>query len=412
VKIFKEGLNPLYHLGGLIILTSMARKFPSIGFFKVYKSISRVKKELEAKLTAELDGPLVLSFDDLKDRKLLKDKYLAYASFLAAISSYPILHRVAGNDVVDSSIFSKTAMMTGIKLLDNINDQFHDFEQAEASQQKYEEALTRPIFFLESIEGRKLWLARAENSAYAITRWAYHRLPSPLEDLKTFKIFVADVKEFIDAQIRSFYQKSNLYSLSGLNFKDYLKKITAKASGTLWVDVDLCFYEASTGGLDGATLKSLECINRGIDLLFRALIIWDDVTDLKDDLRDSIVNSAMMLGLETGKVSLSELQGKAAKVIKTLEERGVLDDAIHLGNLVFLSAVEQMREAENLNQDIDVEALVYCARVLRMFLLRKQVEEKKDLRSLRLVFQSFDKFENFRSDIPDYLWSYGKFVIN
>lgn len=412
MTLFKEGLNPLYYLGGLIILTAMARKFSSIRFFKVYRSINRVKRELEARLTTELEGPLVLSFDDLRDRRLLKDKYTAYASFLAAISSYPILHRVAGEDAVESSIFSKTAMMTGIKLLDNVNDQFHDFEQAEASQQKYEEALTKPLFFFDSFEGRKPWLARAENSAYTITRWAYQRLPTSLEDSKTFKIFIADVREFVDAQIRSFYQKSNLYNFSGLSFKDYLRKVTAKASGTLWVDVDLCFYEASTGGLDGATFKSLECVNRGIDLLFRALIIWDDVTDLKDDLRDSIVNSAMMLGLETGKVSPSELQGKAVKVIKTLEERGVLEDAIHLGNLVFLSAVEQMREAENLNENIDVEALIYCARVLRLFLLRKQVEEKKDLRSIRLVLRSFDEFERFRSDIPDYLRPYGKLVIS
>ena len=389
----------------------MARQFPSINFLQVYKSIKKVKREFEARLTTELNSPLTLGFDALRSRKLLKDKYTAYASFLAAISSYPILHKVARDGSVDSSIFSKTAMITSIKLLDNINDQFHDFEQAKASQKRYEAAVTRPHFSLDDIQERDPSLSPAENSAYTITRWTYNTLPSPPEDLKTFKSFMGDVREFIDAQITSFYQKNDMYDLSGLNFKEYLRKVTAKASGTLWVGVDLCFYEASNGGLDGVTFKSLECINKAIDLLFRALIIWDDVTDLKDDLRDSIINSAMMLGLETGKVSPSELQGEAVKVIRTLEERGVLNDAIHLGNLVFLSAVEQMREAGNLNQEIDVEALIYCARVLRLFLLRKQVAAKKDLSSIRLILCSFDRLEKFSCTIPDHLWSYGKLVV-
>jgi len=395
-----------------MIVASMARKFPSVSFFKIYKSINQAKREIEARLATELNDPLMLNLASLRSRNLLKDKYTAYASFLAAISSYPILHKVAGDGSVDASIFSKTAMITSIKLLDNINDQFHDFEQAEASQRRYEEAVTRPQFSLNGIQGKKTWLATAENSAYMITRWAYHTLPSPPENLKTFKTFMGDVREFIDAQINSFYQKSDRYDLSDLNFRNYLREVTAKASGTLWVDVDLCFYEASNGGLDRETLKSLECVNRSIDLLFRALIIWDDVTDLKDDLRDSIVNSTMMLGLETGRISPSELQGKAAEVIRTLDERGVLNDAIQLGNLVFLSAVEQMREAGDLNQKIDVEALTYCSRVLRLFLLRKQVEAKKDMRSIRLVLRSFDKLEKFRSAIPDYLCSYGKLVVN
>jgi hypothetical protein len=409
---FKEGLNPLYHLGGLMILGSMAKQFPSIKFLKVSNSIKQVKEEFESKLEKELDTPQTLNFEVLKRKKLLKEKYSAYASFLAAISSYPLLYKVAEGDTVNSSIFAKTAMITSIKLLDNINDQFHNFAQAEESQRRYEAALTQPSFILEDIPTRNPSLIRAENSVYKIARWAYHTLPFQPENLKTFKSLTVDMREFIDAQIMSFYQKSTMYDLSGLNFSEYLKKVTAKASGTLWVDVDLCFYEASEGTLDSITLKSLEYINRSIDLLFRALIIWDDVTDLMDDLRDSIINSTMMLGLETGKLSPVELERDAAEVVRTLEERGVISDAIHLGNLVFLSAVEQMQKADELNKEIDVNALIYCARVLRLFLLRKHVAAKKDLKSIRLSLRSFDRLENFKDAIPSYLWSYGNLVVN
>lgn len=79
--------------------------------------------------------------------------------------------------------------------------------------------------------------------------------------------------------------------------------------------------------------------------------------------------------------------------------------------MIFLGGIEKLMEAKDESPHMDIEALTFCARILRLFLLRKQVLEKKDFQSLEEFFKSFKSFDWIQSTIPEDILSYRKILI-
>lgn len=388
-----------------LVLKYMSR-YDSMRSADVLKTVKQNIECFEYKLNKIVEHPY-MGADILRRYSLLKNKYYIYAAFLAAISSYPILYRATDQDTIRKSIFSKTAMVTSIKLLDNINDSHHTFEEAVKSQQRYLQALTSGEFNF-CLESDKMeWVHRAENTAHLIATWAYDSMADCSESL-TFKMFVEDVDEYIEGQIASFYQKRDKYLIEQMTLADFLNKVSSKCFGKPWIDIDFCFYERTLHSIDNREVISLRLINKSLDMIFKSLLFYDDITDLNEDVENGIINTTMMLGLDSEKIIAKDLDKGNSYLIKKLEKEGVIEDAMNVGNMLYLGGIDYLKEAKMYTSKIDIDALIFCSRVLRMFLLRKFVAEKKNLQSLRIFFQSLSSFEKIRSSIPPHLASYNK----
>ena len=383
-------------------------KYPSISFRETFRTIKEVIDEFNLRLEMLRKNKLCLDVDLLKKNGLFKDKYYVYGAFLAAISSYPILYRVADRETIKSAVFAKTAMVASSKVLDNINDELHSFQEAVKSQQKYQQALTCGYFYLDFDKDFNLsFVSRAENTTYVMASWTHQLMASKNnghsnDESSMFNMFLNDVDECIEGQIRSFYQKHEKYVSQTISLSDFLRKISAKGFGKIWVDIDFCFYEQCLGKLSSREFKAVKLINKSIDLLFRSLLFYDDATDIKEDIKHNIVNSVLILGLELEKISLEDLFSEEV-LIKKLEENNLIQDTISFGDMVYLSGIECLHKAKEYSYFIDVDALIFCARILRMFLLRKLILKKKNLKSLKTFLRSFSSFKKLKESIPQYL---------
>ncbi len=408
----KEELNFLSNLFIFTILKYMNNKYDSVDFKKTTKTIQKAVEIFESKLKELDSNRYCLNAETLLKHKLLKEKYYVYGAFLAAISSYPILYRIADEESIISSIFSKTSIVTGIKVLDNINDSLHNFQDATRSQLNFQQALTQGYVNFCRGEESLNWIKKAENSTYLMALWGYQSIVSSCGRSKMFNMFARDVDEYIDGQIRSFYQKNDKYTTANMDLAEFIQKVSTKCFGKLWIDVDFCFYEKFFKKIPSDEMIAVKMINRSIDLLFRSLLFYDDATDLEEDIENNIVNSVMILGFDTGKILAKDILMDKKCLPEKLEKLGVIRDAIHVGNILYLSGVEQLFKAKMFTRYIDVDALIFCARVLRMFLLRKLLKLNKKLKGLSILLQSFSPFEKLKKEIPDYLYQYHKLIVN
>jgi len=396
----REEVNILTNILQLFALKYM-NKYPSIDFKRILVSIREVIDEFKFKLR-DLDNQFCLNAELLKKHGLLKEKYYIYGAFLAAISSYPILYMVADEKTIKSAILSKVAMVTSSKVLDNINDNLHNFQEAVKSQQKYQQALTRGYFYPDLGKNLKL-VDKAENTTYVMACWVHQLMTLKGGVFDTFNMFVNDVNECIEGQIHSFYQRHEKYTPKIMNLSTFLRKTSTKSFGKIWVDIDFCFFEKSVGKLSKKEFKAIKLINQSIDLLFRALLFYDDVADLEEDIKSNLINSVIMLGLELEKISYEDLVENNFTLIRKIEEANLSRDTINFGDILYLKGIDCLRKAKKYSHYIDIEALIFCARVLRMFLLRKFVLRKKSLKSLNVLFQSLNRFERLEVSIPSYL---------
>lgn len=408
VRRTNEGLNFFYKIAALSLLRHM-QGYPSINYGKTVSKIREALGRIDLNLVEIDKNPYCLPVSELEQIGLYKKKYMVYGAYLSAISSLPILYQVAGDRSIISSIFAKTVTVTSMKVFDNINDRFHGFNHAVRSLQKYRQALTCNDFLLNEMDDCDLqWVKKAENSTYLMARWAYNTLANPTSNTsEMFEKFKQDVHNCISGQAQSFYQKADKLEIMPIDLPNYLERISTKGFGKLWIDIDFCFYEKSIGELSEDDRKTVGLINKSLDFLFKALCIYDDTTDLREDLADNIINSAVILGIDQGKLSLGDLQNVS---VKSLEERKILFDTVKLGDLCFLKSINHLLEAEKYSKQMDVQALIYCARILRLFLLRKMVLEKRNISSVNELISSFKGFEKLRLSIPDHILSYAKLL--
>jgi hypothetical protein len=256
----------------------------------------------------------------------------------------------------------------------------------------------------------------AENTAFLLARWTYDILNanvSPRSEM--FRAYCEDVHTMIGGQLSSLKQKieeNDIPSSTKLSIEDYLKMTVEKGIGTLWGNIDLCFYENDREYIDDKEKVGIDILKNGIDYVFKSTLIYDDVSDLIPDLNEDIVNIVVILGVERGLCDIDDIKKLDQKaLVKKLRKSKVIEDSIRLADVVFLRGVDQLQKAKTYSMDwIDIDALLFTASLLRMFNLRKWVLETKDFRSINLFLKSFEEFENLKEGIPDYIFAYEKYL--
>jgi hypothetical protein len=375
------------------------------------KSIQELKTRFEGVSTV---SNLFLDLKTLELTGLLKSKHYFFASYISSISSFPILYRVAP-DSLSSSIFAKTSSSLSVKLLDNVNDRIHSVNQAVKSLRLIDAAFTNSEFEFE-VNKKVDDTSLAENTAFLLARWTYDILNKNVSARSdTFRAYCEDVHTMIGGQLSSLKQKieeNDIPASTKLSIEDYLKMTVEKGIGTLWGNIDLCFYENDREYIDDKEKVGIDILKNGIDYVFKSTLIYDDVSDLIPDLNEDIVNIVVILGVERGLCDIDDVKKLDPKVLmKKLGKTRVIEDAIKLADVVFLKGIDQLQKAKTYSMDwIDIDALLFTASLLRMFNLRKWVLETKDFRSINLFLKSFDDFENLKDGIPDYIFAYEKYL--
>ena len=396
-------------------LQQSMEKFASIENEKIQretiKSIQELKTRFEGVSTV---SNLFLDLKTLQLTKLLKSKHHFFASYISSISSFPILYRVAPNSI-SASIFAKTSSSLSVKLLDNVNDRIHSVNQAVNSLRQIDAAFTNSEFEFE-ISKKIDDTALAENTAFLLARWTYEILNtnvSPRSEM--FRAYCEDVHTMIGGQLSSLKQKieeNDIPASTKLSIEDYLKMTVEKGIGTLWGNIDLCFYENNREYIDDKEKVGIDILKNGIDYVFKSTLIYDDVSDLIPDLNEDIINIVVILGVERGLCDIDDVKKLDPKVLMNkLGKSKAIEDAIKLADVVFLKGIDQLQRAKTYSMDwIDIDALLFAARLLRMFNLRKWVLETRDFTNISLFLKSFDEFENLKEGIPDYVFAYEKFL--
>ncbi|MEM3595619.1 MAG: hypothetical protein QXL25_03400 [Candidatus Bathyarchaeia archaeon] len=374
-------------------------KFPkSLALIKF--AIERFKQQL-----AELDTDTCLTQEELCLSGLMKKKHYYYGAYLSALTSIPILSISAGDHQTLLSMAAKTAAITSIKVLDNINDKLSTKDEAILSQWKHLEAFAGRLTHLDPTED---YLKKAENSCMSMAQWTYNLVSRGLDNKsETLKIYMKDFKDYIEGQIRSMDEKAH-GATSLPTIQDYIQKINEKSVGKIWVDIDFCFFEKGRGTLNNDELRSLQYIRRAAGYFFKGCNIYDDIADLEEDLKLGILSSVPLLALDMGKIDEQDLERDEVDLMNILRRCGAVDDAVHLGDLIFLQGIRPLQDARLLNDKIDIEAITFGAKVLRMFAIRKWLLKERSFNSLSNTAVSIADPKLYR--IPETILQYAVYT--
>ncbi len=398
-----EGINTLYKLSGMSLLLGMSR-FRSISFVKVANQIRNVLKSFEIMLERRLNNPACAGYYYLKRSGLLKAKHYYYGAYLATLSSYPILYKTDEKTILDA-IFAKTAAITSIKILDNIDDRIYERMEAVNSQKKHLEAFTEKDFEMPTASS---FLSKVENSCFEIARWTFNIAQKGVPDSAfTWKIYLEDFQRYIYGQIKSMSGKIEPDAKKP-TIIDYIQKINEKSVGRIWVDIDLCLLESAIGKLTREELYVTQNIRNAADYLFKGCNIYDDVADLEEDLSLNIMNSVILLAIDRGHIEERDLKRNKKELITKLKESGSISETVSLGDMIFFEGIKPLEEVKNINSLIDIDALIYGARILRAFAIRKWMLHERSIASFYDVMKSFGNHLNSR--IPACVQRYIKYI--
>jgi len=349
----EEGLDQLHKIAGLALLRYASGS--GTNYKRLYGIINAASSHFENLMKTMLNEPWLATYDEMLKASIMKRKYITYSAYMATLSSYPLLERVATFREIVSTILAKMTLITSIKTLDNINDSLHSREEAVESLDRQFEAINKGFFTPLTERSLK---ARAENSALLLSSlihsWLNSKVPGAV---RTREIFLEDLRRYIGGQKLSFDQQSREHRRS-LNIFTYLKNVNEKGIGRIWVGLDLCMLEEKVHGLDDSIIKSLR---ESFDYLFKSCNIYDDVADLDVDMAGGIWNSVVYLGIERGKLVAD---GGFSF------EKSLLRDTVRLGDLHYLKAVDAARRVGGV-LGFNVVGLLKCYMVLRYFVMRK-----------------------------------------
>lgn len=400
----REGTNTLYKLSAASLLLCMNR-FKSTKFPRSMLMIRDAVDAFSKKLETELDGSRCLAADELRIHRLLKKKHYYYGAYLAALTSLPTLSSATSWLQVLSSIIAKTSAITSIKVLDNIHDRLSNKQDAVKPQREHLNAFTAKSFDLKSSDSI---LGKAENSCMSMARWTYELVTQGLaKDAWTSRIYAQDFADYIDGQIRSMDEKTEGDSLT-TTIQDYIQKVNEKSVGRIWVDVDFCFLEKALGGLAENEFKAILGVRRAADCFFKGCNLYDDIADLEEDLKLNIFSSVPLLALDRGVINESDLKRDSQELLRILRRSETIKEAVQLGDLIFLQGMRPLMEAKELTNLIDVDAMVFGAKILRMFAIRKWLFHERSLNSLGKTAISLGSLGMYR--ISDPIAAYAKFT--
>jgi len=267
---------------------------------------------------------------------------------------------------VSTAILAKTAEITSIKVLDNINDLWQSQDRALKSLEIQHKAFTTPNFQMP--DGEDL-LSLAENATYKMAELTGKIVLEAVDkDSITYKMYTEDFERYIRGQSSSMGQRIDADD-EKVDIRKFLLEVNEKGVGRVWIDVDFCLLEGCLD-LEYGEVKAMELIREAIDLIFKGCNIYDDVADFHTDLSEGILNSVAYLAIDQGYCSELELK-QHREVIYKLMEMKAFEDAIQLGDLIFLKGLAKLDEAKTYTNLIDVDGLRFNAEVLRIFAMRK-----------------------------------------
>ncbi|MCW4032205.1 MAG: hypothetical protein NWF08_02300 [Candidatus Bathyarchaeota archaeon] len=398
-----EGTNLLYKIAAISLMMSMD-KYKSFNFYSALRQTKNVLDYFKKMLEHKLNTPIFADYDSLKKTVLLKDKHYYYGGYLAALSSYPILYKI-NDKIIFDAMLAKTAAITSIKILDNIDDRHYTKSDSVDSQIRHLQAFTSKRF--EMPRARDFY-DRAENSCYEIARWTYQIANKELPQASpTWKIYLEDFQRYIDGQIKSMNAKKDLNG-DRPTIKDYIQKINEKSVGRIWIDIDFCLLEQSLGGLTDEELYVIQNVRKAVDYLFKGCNIYDDVADLEEDLSMDIMNSVVLLGLDRGHIDEHDLCKDKKKLFLKLKQRGAIDETVLLGDVLFLEGIKPLEKTEKISGLVDLGALIQNAKILRAFAIRKWMFHEKNASSLLNTMKSFGNHKYFR--IPESVIKYQSYI--
>ncbi len=398
-------LSPLLMLAESLSIFYM-RRFKSIKTMNTLLLIKQAARIFERKLEALSNDPLCLDADFLKKRRIIKRKYWIYGSYLAALNSVPVLFSFKAPKETLACIFAKTSAINAIKVLDNLNDHWQSKEQAAESLLRALQAFIGEPFPMNLGDD---FIGKAENSVYNMAKWTYDTIREYADiSSYTFKLYISDLLSLREGQEKSLEQKIDEPKKRKISIQRYLREINEKSVGRVWIDIDFCFYEALNGGLDRNEREAIKHVRLAMDYLFKASNIYDDVTDLEEDLRNNIINSVGLLAVDQGYLSMKDLL-MGEKSIRKLKMSRAIEDTIHLADMILLEGIRHLYEARALNDCIDFDALIFSSRISRVFCLRKWF--MREISSgLKNMVISFQRFESYR--IPEHIRRYEKYIRN
>ncbi|MCX8182187.1 MAG: hypothetical protein N3D12_03610 [Candidatus Methanomethyliaceae archaeon] len=351
----REGLGGVYKLLGKI---SWRKK----GFEGAYGLARETVSRFEEMLYEISKDSRCMHIRELNKKRLLKRKHYVYATYLAVLSSVPILRDVPKEVLLDTLV-AKVAMITSIKTLDNINDLWHTDEEAKSS-------LNRQLnIFLgreKSFREDDTEVGMAENFTYRLAEITYDVLKRRTNSKgRMFQKYLQDFEKYIKGQTDSMLQKK----AESLDIRKFLKEVNEKGVGNVWIDIDFCILEGLMN-LSEDELKSMELIGKCIDLVFKGCNVYDDVADLEEDLKSGIYNSVVYLAMDKGWHYMEKDR------LKLLNKAKI--EAVRLGDLLFLKGLRHLEEAKRLTKIIDTEGIKYGLKILRIFSMRKWLTRVKN----------------------------------
>ncbi|MBU7013854.1 MAG: hypothetical protein HXS52_07390 [Theionarchaea archaeon] len=360
-----------------IIWMLLSHKHASLRFRRISPLVKKALNEYEEKMNSLAKSPHCLGSTALMKHGLLKERYWRAGILMAAATSLPVLYETVTEEELVQAVCAKASVSTSAKLLDNLNDMVHTYAQAVHSLSGYESALARGSYHPDGTSD----VARAESSAHEIASWVHTIMMTVCGNPPCAR----DIELLISGQIASIQHKRGDYP----SMQTYLSQVCERSIGNMWIDVDLTFLPQDKS----SSLK------KGNDYIFKSYLLYDDIQDIREDIRTNSVNSALIMGMERGLLRGEEIvPEKTEDIIRNLDEAGIFWDILSLGDLIFLEGLETVSQC---GSSIDRKGLAASLGLIRMFNLRRTLKRERSIPVLGEFLAGRRRLVQVRETVPD-----------
>lgn len=369
-----------------IVWMLLSRKHASLRLNRISPLVKKALTEYDERLDSLAENPHCMGSTALIGEGLLKEKYWRFGIFMAAATSLPVLYTVVGEEELVQAVCAKASVSTSAKLLDNLNDMVHTYAEAVHSLSSYKSALAQGTYIPNGTSDT----ARAECSAHEIASWV-HTIMLARGNSPPCK---RDIELLVSGQTASLQHKRGDYP----SMKTYLSQVCERSIGNMWIDVDLNFLNQDRS----SSLK------KGNDYIFKSYLLYDDVQDIREDIKTNSVNSALILGMEQELLCREGIiPEKTEVIVRKLEEAGIFWDILSLGDLVFLEGLEAVSQC---GSTIDRKGLAASLGMIRMFNLRKTLQRERNITVLKAFLADGKELTRVRETAPDHIQDLAKYV--
>jgi hypothetical protein len=369
-----------------IVWMLLSRKHASLRLNRISPLVKKALTEYDERLGSLAENPHCLGSTALIREGLLKEKYWRFGIFMAAATSLPVLYTVVGEEELVQAVCAKASVSTSAKLLDNLNDMVHTYTQAVRSLSDYKSALAQGTYIPNGTSD----ITRAECSAHEIASWVHTIMLARGNGPPCKK----DIELLVAGQIASLQHKRGDYP----SMKTYLSQVCERSIGNMWIDVDLNFLNQDRS----SSLK------KGNGYIFKSYLLYDDVQDIREDIKTNSVNSALILGMEQGLLCEKDIiPEKTEVIVQKLEEAGIFWDILSLGDLVFLEGLEAVSQCDSA---IDRKGLAASLGMIRMFTMRRTLQRERSITVLKAFLADGKKLTRVKETAPDHIQDLTKYV--